>query len=304
MNLLKISSLFSQRFPIVLLAAIVIGVSVPGLDRVPTHVITLLLALQIFFSCFKVDMGEIRDTHIVSAITFYLGRFVLLPVVVFWVLSFFGCNYDYRVAIFLLSMLPAGVSTPAFTGLLNGSISLALFLVILSSLLCPFVVPVLFELMVGEKLVIDTMAMFNTLVVVVFLPIIAHLPLRKMNHTATWIRKYNAALVVPMVAGTIVIALAKQRQFLFQNWDTPMLSFVVSLVIYLLFYAVVWILSFRTSVRNRIAFTLSSGLNNITLGIVLAMFYFSPDVTVFLVVANVSWVIVLLPFRRFLAARL
>jgi predicted Na+-dependent transporter len=123
-----------------------------------------------------------------------------------------------------------------------------------------------------------------------------------MNRTAMWIRKYNTALVIPMVAGTIVMAIARQREFLFENWDSPIAAFIISLVVFTLFYALAWLSGFRASVRNRIAFTLSSGLNNITLSIVLAMLYFSPDVALFLVVANISWVVVLIPFRRFLAA--
>lgn len=301
MNLDTIIDFLSRRLTLILLGSFVIGMSFPGLARVPTHVITVLLTLQVFSSCFKVEIRDVREIRLFSAIAFYLGRYILLPLAVYAILDVLGCSYSYKVSIFLLILLPAGVSTPAFTSILNGNISLSLFLVILSSLLCPFAVPGLFELVAGKRLAIDMMAMFNTLVWLIFLPVIAHLPFRNSKSAVAWFKKNNKALVIPMMAGTFVLAIAHQREFLLRNWQESIIALIVSFVVFLLFYASIWFLGYRASWRNRISYTLSSGLNNISLGVVLALLYLSPDVAVFLVVANISWVVAFIPFRRLLS---
>jgi len=301
LNFQTIANFLSRHFTLILLGSFVVGASFPGLARVPTHVITVLLALQVFFSCFNVEMGDVREIRLFSAMAFYLGRFILLPLAIFAVLDVLGCSYSYKVSIFLLILLPVGVSTPAFTSILNGNISLSLFLVILSSLLCPFVVPGLFELVAGKHLAIDIMAMFTTLVLLILLPVIAHLPIRRNIRAVAWIRRNNPALVIPLAAGTFVLAIAHQREFLLRNWQVSMVALVVSLAVFLLLYVIIWLLSYREEWRNKISYTLSSGLNNISLGIVLALLYLSSDVAVFLVVANVSWVVALIPLRRWLS---
>lgn len=301
MNFHTIANFLSRHFTLILLGSFVVGVSFPGLARVPTHVITVLLALQVFFSCFNVEMGDVREIRLFSAIAFYLGRFILLPLAIFAFLDVLGCSYSYKVSIFLLILLPVGVSTPAFTSILNGNISLSLFLVILSSLLCPFVVPGLFDLVAGKHLAIDIAAMFTTLVLLILLPVIAHLPIRRNIGAVAWIKRNNPALVIPLAAGTFVLAIAHQREFLLRNWQVSMVALMVSLAVFLLLYVIIWLLSYREAWRNRLSYTLSSGLNNISLGIVLALLYLSSDVAVFLVVANISWVVALIPFRRWLS---
>lgn len=296
-----VTNLLSKHFPFILGISFLIGLVVPGLDQIHTHVITVLVALQIFCSCFKVEAEELRGTNIGGLFGFYCIRFVLMPVVVYFLMDTFIGNESYGVAIFLLFLLPAGVSAPAFTGIMGGSVSLALLLVVLSSLLSPFTVPGAFDLLTGKALNIEVVAMFVTMSMLVFLPLICHLPIRKMDRTCQWFRHYHAALVIPMVSGTIILAIAKQRQFLLSNWNTIFAALAVSFLIFLALYAIGWLFTCRAARKYQIAFVLSSGLNNISLGIVLSALYFDADVAIFMVVANISWVIAIVPIRRWMA---
>lgn len=303
MKFINIANFLSDHFPLVLLLSFVVGLVIPGLEKIPTHVITILVALQIFCSCFKVELADVRGTRVLPVLAFYIGRFVFLPGLAYIFMTKIGFSCTYSAAIFLLLVLPAGVSAPAITGILRGNVSLSLLLVVFSSLLSPFVIPGLFELFVGKSLNIDVQEMFMTMGLLIFLPVLSQLPFRKSNQISCWMKTYHAALVVPMMAGTFVLAIAKQREFLLENWSALLNAFVVSMLIFLFVYGIVWIGFCRTERKYQVAFVLSSGLNNISLGIVLSSLYFDADVAIFMVVANVSWVIAIMPIRWWLTVR-
>lgn len=298
MKLLNVADFLSKYFPLVLFLSFIVGLAVPGLEKIPTHVITVLVAAQIFCSCFKVEVADMRGTRVWPVLGFYIGRFVFLPVLAFLFLDKLGVSDTYSAAIFLLLLLPAGVSAPAFTGILGGNVSLALFLVVMSSLLCPFVIPGLFQLLAGKSLNIDGQEMFTTMALLIFLPVLCQLPFRKSKHITGWMKVNQAAFVIPMLAGTVILAIAKQREFLLANWSTCITAFGVSLLIFLSCYGIGWLGSCKAEKKYQVAFILSSGLNNISLGVVLSALYLDADVAIFMVVANVSWVVAIMPIRR------
>ena len=49
--------------------------------------------------------------------------------------------------------------------------------------------------------------------------------------------------------------------------------------------------------RDKITYSLCSGANNITLAISLALLYFPPETSVFMVLSEIPWVLTLIPFR-------
>lgn len=295
MSAQSIGGWLNKHFVWVLLSAAIAGLIVPGAGDVPPNVLIGIMAGQVFLSSFKITLSDIRDIHLPRVVTFYVLRFILLPIA--WGCLLFFWSDDYAIAIFMLILLPAGVSAPAIANILGANISLTILLVVISSVTAPFVIPLMFEWFTAQTVEIDTWTMFVTLFVMVIVPIVLHLPVRKWNDAVETINQYSTTIVIPLVALTVVIAVGNNRDYLLQHWLLPLVTFLMGFVVFLLFYIVAWMFSYKESKPNRMAYALSSGLNNVTMGVVLGLLYFSEEVAIFMVAGNIAWLSALVVFR-------
>src|SRR5665648_813315 len=94
----------------------------------------------------------------------------LIPVLFFLSVNLF--NPKLAVAVLLLTSMPAGVAFPTLTDIVKGNIALSMSIAIITSLIAPFTVPLLFGLIKFKGLSINTLAIFKDLSIIVFLPMI------------------------------------------------------------------------------------------------------------------------------------
>ncbi len=94
------------RISLVMLIACVIGLILPGLPALPDISIAVALAMLMFCSCYKLRDGGFSDLCWREILTFYIGRYLLLPPLL-W-LAAQQWLPDYATAILLISVLPIG----------------------------------------------------------------------------------------------------------------------------------------------------------------------------------------------------
>src|SRR5690606_4551789 len=154
---------FAKRnFNLILFLSTVAGFILPQFGEISGILILCVLSLIIFSSSFKVSFSiEFFRERALLIISFYVLRFLILPVVLFYLILPFSSFYAS--CLFLLFVLPAGVTAPAFTNVFGGNVALALVLLILSSILTPIVLPLLSGLLMTEVLEIDQFKLFSTL---------------------------------------------------------------------------------------------------------------------------------------------
>ena len=68
--------------------------------------------------------------------------------------------------------MPAGVSTPALTDIVKGNVSFSMSIAIVSQLIAPFTVPLLFLIIDIRGLEINKLLVFRDIAFLVFIPII------------------------------------------------------------------------------------------------------------------------------------
>src|SRR5690606_744770 len=154
----------------ILFGSLLIGIFCPGLEGLPSSGIIVIIIAILFLACTKIDGKDLAAISIREALTFYLLRFMLLPLILLQIsLATFPTLAN---GVFLMALMPAGVASAALANLLGGSVSLALSVTAISTLLTPFIVPLFFELFAHTTIKINTLGMFGTLSLVVFLPII------------------------------------------------------------------------------------------------------------------------------------
>lgn len=283
----RIRSFVETQLGALIGVSFVLGLFIPGLEHAPDWMISILVAAIIFFACFRIDpkhLGEIKPRKLA---TYYVFRFIVLPVIFFLVADLL--TPELSNGILLLSLMPAGVMSPALSALLGGNAAISLSLVIASSLLCPIITPLVFALLGHSNIHIDPWGLFQSLAWVLFLPIAFHIPFRRPSPSRSWINRNNTFATMILLGVAIALVAARQRGIIEEDPATIIFDLLVLSVLFLLLYAIPWILLVRFSRASRIACTMSSGANNSLLGLGVALLHFSPEVVLLLVLSEIPW---------------
>lgn len=293
----RMNEFAKKYFNLILFFATVLGFCLPQPGELSGPLILAVLCFIIFTSSFKVDFSPaFFRSQTRTLIWFYILRFLVLPVVLFWMIYPF--SLFYATGVFLLVVLPAGVTSPAFTNVFNGNITLALALLILSSSFTPLALPYLGGFLMAEELRVDLFKLFSTLFITVILPYLAHLPLRRYHQISNWMQHHDSFISIIGIALIFALAIAEYRPVLLSQTEQIVPYFLVSLSTFLFLYLFGWWILFKAPKADKVALLFISGSNNVALGVVVSFLYFPVQTGVFFVVCQVVWVLVLIPVRR------
>jgi len=259
----------------------------PGIESTPKELITLCLASNIFISCFRINKSDFSTISLPRNLIYYLTRFLLLPLILFWITQKWIPNY--AVSVLLISLMPTGTAAPAVTILLEGNTGLALSMVVFSSLLVPITVPFVFYLFQGASVNNGYGAIFVNLLLIVIVPVLVHFPLRTRARFQKWAQnnaKFVSALLVTMI---IILVIGIGRESIFSNPAYIFQSLAIVTLLYVIYYLFGWISGFGISQRDKIGLTVTSGVNNNALGTGIALLHFAPQVALFLIISEVPW---------------
>lgn len=270
--------------------------SAPALTNVPISFVLALLAVMLFSAALLTDLSQLRIVShhplvlIAALLTVWLGPAVLV-VVAGWLIpaTIDGqATAGLLVGVALVATMPVANSSVGWTQSAGGNLGLALALVVLSILLCPWVTPNMLNLL-GMSLSDSERAYCEALVgtfsgwffvVWVILPTAAGLGCRwlatptRVSNVASWfvlasgvalllLNYINSSLALPRIREASLSMLAA----------TAALAGALSLVGMLLGGALAWIIYVRPATRTALMFALSmkhTGLALILAGAVLA----------------------------------
>ena len=298
----RLNAFINRFFGLILLMAAVSGLFIPSIGLDTATLIILSLATIIFASFFKVELNRNLITDdLVPASGYFAMRFVILPVAAYFLIGLL--NPFYATAFLLLLLLPAAVSSPAFTAMFNGNVSLSLKILVFSSFLSILTLPVICDLLLSKEVNIDGHHLFYTMVYTIVIPFMLHLPLRRFKGLRRIITQ-NSPLITALGLIIVFIAATSNNRSIILESPVKVLSYTfLSVISYLVLYFIGFYLLYRQDKPRRISYSVSSGANNIGLGVTLTTLFFPGEVNVFFIVAQLSWIFMLIPMRYFYAAR-
>lgn len=296
-----IRSFAEKQFNLILLSAFFIGMVMPGLDKIPTDFVVYGTGAIIFLACARISLKELESVDVFTIGGFALARFMVIPFLIY-----FAVHYtmpELAIGSFLLALMPAGVAVAVLTSITAGNVALGLSLTIISSLLAPAVVTSAFA-MLGHMIQIDLFSMFQTLALMVFLPIGLYFGLARPIKPVRDVISENGKFfsIVIMVCLTSIIV-AQKREVFFEDPMFVFESLVVLSILFFIFYTSAWLLSVRSALPERVAYTYGSGAMNNNLGIALAYLYFDAKTAVFLILSEIIWVLAMSTFQTWLKGR-
>jgi bile acid:Na+ symporter, BASS family len=296
---MKIFYFIEHYFWMILLAGIVLGLSYPVYNDFLMTMLKPLLMVMLFLVFLKTDLvqilTQIKDYRLMAYLA-CLYMFVI-PVALFLILDLF--SRELATGILLLMAMPAAVSAATLTDIVKGNIALASGITIITSILAPFTVPLLFRLVSYENLSIDTSEIFTDLVVLVFIPLVLSQLLKKIipgtiNKGKNKITSVNILIIFIL----IYTAMGSQRELILSGSVSLLWQLITLYLIFILLHVAGYFIGFNQDKESRIAITIGTAYKNNGMAIVLAALHFEPSVLVLMVLSEFPWNTLLAPFRR------
>lgn len=183
-----------------LAGSLALGIALPPLAAAVRPAITLvvvtLMGLVLLRTDFRVILGLVRSPRLMAALAAWL--MVLSPVLVFGLTVLFGIAGSDQAGLVVLATGCAATSAPAFARLVGLDPQLSIVASVGSTLLVPFTAPPLALGLLGIDLALSLPVLMGRLALVVGLPLLASLAVRRIapsERLQHWGRAIDGAAV-------------------------------------------------------------------------------------------------------------
>ena len=226
----------------ILYGTLLLGIIFPEASQVMAPTIKYFMMLLLFLSFIRIAPGDVWQSLRATASAIALGgivRLVLVPVMVYYVID--AVFPWLALPLLLLAGMPTGVAAPFFVSLCRGNISFTLVMAIVTSLLVPFTLPVMVDMVHGMELEYDLLSLGLFLAMIIFVPLIASAVVRgvfprlldRLNGGI-----YPLSLVV--IAAVNFGALGRYVPYLRANLDQLIIALITVLLLVAVMVSIGW----------------------------------------------------------------
>lgn len=139
-------------------------------------------------------------------------QFTIMPILGFSIAHLFGFTSEIAAGIVLIGCSPSGLASNVMVYLAKANLALSITLTAISTLLAPFITPLLMELFAGEFIPIDSYQMMISIIKMVILPIIVGLIFNRLFHgKLPWLDLVLPKISMGAIAFIIIIIVAAGR---------------------------------------------------------------------------------------------
>ena len=288
---MKLLSFIEKHVGLVFCGALVLGIVAPVSWTGVSSLLTPLMGFLLFLSFLGVNLAQIKSelkqpARLALQVFLY---FVVLPVVLYYTVRLLGLP-AFALATLLLTAAPAGLGSPVFTSIAGGRTATSVVLSVITHVLVPFTIPLIFWAFTDVTVQVDTLAMAKQLGLLIGVPMLLSFGSQKyLPAVVAAINPWRRLLSIAVLAGIAYIAIVPYSGVI----RSDVLSIVPTLAGTYLIFVVLSLTAFVFTrgkpTDERIAVILSRTYMNITLTIVLAVKFLDPAVALVLVLANVPW---------------
>lgn len=141
-----------------------------------------------------------------------VGHYIIMPLVGFSIANIFNFPAEIAAGIILVGCCPSGLASNVMAYMANANLALSVSVTTISTLLAPFLTPLLMRLLGGNFVEIDFFAMAWDITKIVILPIIAGLAFHYLlRGKVNWLDKAMPLISMAGIAFIIVIITAAGR---------------------------------------------------------------------------------------------
>ena len=281
----QINAFMGKHFPWFVLFCVCLGVLFPDVFSPLSHVVMGLFAFMTFANSLGGGFREMADVarHPLPVVVIFAILHVVMPLLALAAGKLLFPEAPlFTTGLVLEYAIPTGVASLLWVSIGRGNTSMCLSVVLLDTLLAPFVIPLTLRVLLGSVVEMDTASMVGNLMIMVAIPALLAMTLFQMT------RGRVAATVKPRLAPfakltMLVLVLANATGCApFLRDITPTLVklicavFALCLLGFFLGYQAARLL--KADFPTAVTMSLNSGIRNIAAGSVLAIAYFPGDV--------------------------
>lgn len=278
----KFSNLYTKYMSLVVIAIAAIALFFPPTFKWAAKEVTNLLGIVMFgmgmtlkADDFKLVFQRPKDVLIGA-----IAQFTIMPLLAYILAVAFRLPPELAVGVILVGTCPGGTSSNVMTYLSKGDVALSVTMTACTTLLAPFITPILTLLLAKKWVAISLYAMFISIVKVVLIPILAGLLLRHffekfVDALTEFLPIVSVTAIILIVGGVVAVSAEKILQ------TGILIMFVVilhNLLGYALGYAVAKALGMDLSKKK--AVSIEVGMQNSGLATSLAMKHFTPEAAI------------------------
>jgi len=254
------------------------GIGLPQLGKFFIPYPLYLQMFLLFLSFLKIDFVEVlKNIRRTSSIILFLCllKLFIIPAGLFFITH--AIWPEYALPVLLLSGISTGVVAPFISGLLNATALLVLVMVVISTLLVPFSLPALVDLLLGETIEISFLPMVKILTMVVFLPVAAVILLRPLAPSLLKrLERVQFPISLAIFACINLGVFAKYSSFFMESLgklaEIILVAFTLSAIYHILGFLATW----GRKKEDRLAGAISFAYINNVLIIVFSSQFFGP----------------------------
>jgi BASS family bile acid:Na+ symporter len=297
--------LFTENQIMVVFLALLAGFLFPSLFKPVAAYGTYLLMLIFFTSSLRLSLAELagyaKDWRMLILATGFMLLFMPLAM---WLPPRIFAE-EWALPFLIVGAMPTGMTIALIAEFFGGKTTLALVITATTSLVAPFTVPFVFQLLIGQSVPIPTFQLFTDLLITIVLPFIVAAFVQRnaktfvVKHDAWW-RQISVAAFGILIAGIVADTTAGSTIVL--GWDE--VGILLIMLVYMggitwLAYVMAW---WRTA-SERATIALCMIYMNNTLALFIGNRYFPEHNVVPRLVMILMIVNALLPAIRWLAKR-
>ncbi|WP_445505668.1 bile acid:sodium symporter family protein [Niallia sp. 03091] len=264
--------------------SVIIGVLLANFLHHLSFLVPWIFAAMTFTGSLTSNFKSVKHTitHPLSLILTLAVLHIITPLWAFAIGHLFFQNDPFTITgLTLAVVIPTGITSVIWVSMYKGNVPLTLAIILLDTLLSPFLVPLSMSFFVGESVHLEIWGMVKGLLGMIVLPSIAGMAINqysksvaeKWNKTLAPFSKVELAAVVSINSSVVAPYLRHiDKKFI----QIALTIFLIALSGY--FFA--WILGVLTkrSKEEIIGMIYTGGMRNISAGAVLAVSFFPPAV--------------------------
>lgn len=277
--------MFEKCMPLLTPFCLAMGVLFPQVTGLFLPFVTVLFAFMTFQGSLGSSFGQIgqvfrRPLPLLAALFVLHVWMPLLARLAGGAL--FGADANLVAGIVLEFVVPTGIVSFMWVNIYRGNAPLSLSIILVDTLLAPFLVPLSLRILLGKAVALDTAGMMLQMVFMIALPAVLGMAVNQATKGACKQRLAPSLAPFSKVAMMFVVSGNSSRVAPFVRHLTPALAGVALLILCIAATGYLWgILTAKLLRQPRetlVSLTFNSGMRNISAGAVIAGAYFPPEV--------------------------
>ncbi|UKK54615.1 bile acid:sodium symporter family protein [Prevotella sp. E2-28] len=179
----KLCHYISEYMGVLVLGAAVLALLFPAaLQQVPTKVINYLLGVVMFGMGLTLRLQDFKVvfSHPKDVVIGCLAQFTVMPLLAWALTRILSLDEALALGVILVGCCPGGTASNVITYLAKGDLALSVGMTGVSTLLAPFLTPLLTWALAGKSVDVDVLSMFLSILWVVILPIVVGLVIKTL----------------------------------------------------------------------------------------------------------------------------